>query len=223
MPVKIDLVSTLRLHSRNEQLAAPDCVYLEGRAELLSHKRPRVAIVGSREASVTGLERARVFAKALASKGVVVVSGLAAGIDRAAHDGALEADGDTIAVLGTPLSRAYPAQHAAFQAHLARTQLVVSQFAEGARTSPQDFVARNTTMALIAQASVVVEASDASGTLTHAVSALRLGRQVFFLRDAAKNPRLTWPAKLAAKGAHPIASPDEVLAVVRRLVRVSLG
>ncbi len=77
-----------------------------------------------------------------------------------------------ITVLGTPLSRAYPAKHAAFQAHLARTQLVVFQFAEGVRTSPQDFVAKNTTMALIAQDAVVVEASDTSGTLMHAVSAL---------------------------------------------------
>src|SRR5687768_6267456 len=110
-----------------EQKYAPDTLYLEGDAGLL-RDAPRVAVVGSRDASSEGRRRARKLAGMLSAEGVIVVSGLARGIDAAAHLGAIESGGHTIAVLGTPLTKVYPPEHADLQAKIGRDHLVVSQF-----------------------------------------------------------------------------------------------
>jgi DNA processing protein len=165
-------------------------LYLAGDRTLLD--LPAVALVGSRQASPAGLRRAYQLARDLARHGVVVMSGLAAGIDRAAHEAALAHGGRTIAVT---LARAYPAAHAALQARLAREHLVVSPFAPGTRTRPAHFPARNRVMARLALATVVLEAGDASGSLHQVAESVRAGRPVFIARSVASDPRFTWPAR----------------------------
>ncbi len=162
---------------------------------------PKVAVVGTREASDEGTAACRAIARSLAGAGVVVVSGLAKGIDRAAHEAAIEASGRTIAVIGTPLDRVYPAEHRALQDRIAREHLVVSQFPVGWRVRPESFLARNQTMARLADATVVVEAGDISGALALAREALRLGRPVLVREKTFADPGLTWPRMLVDAGA----------------------
>jgi DNA processing protein len=183
-----------------EQKNAPKCLYYRGDQALL-RGGPRVSIVGSRSASQDGLKRAAKLARALVSHGVVVVSGLAEGIDTAAHDAAIKADGHTIAVLGSPLDTAYPASNKALLEFISTHHLSVSQFAVGSPIQPKNFPMRNRTMALLSHATVIVEALEKSGTLHQAWEALRLGRPLFLLESVAKNSELTWPKELQGYGA----------------------
>jgi DNA processing protein len=183
-----------------EEKNAPKTLYFQGNAELLNHG-PRVSIVGSRKASPEGLKRARLLARVLVENGVVVVSGLADGIDTAAHTSALEAGGETIAVIGTPLDKYYPAGNKDLQVRLAQEQLVVSQFPIGAPTTPKSFPIRNRTMALLSDATVIVEAGEKSGTLHQGWEALRLGRTLFLMESVANDPTLSWPREMIKYGA----------------------
>jgi DNA processing protein len=169
------------------------CLYAAGDGALL--RAPSVAIVGSRRASPEGLRRAYQLARDLVRRGVVVLSGLAAGIDTAAHEAALAHGGRTIAVIGTSLERAYPAENAALQEHIYRGHLLLSPFAPGTRTQPGHFPARNRVMARLARATVVVEACDASGSLHQVAESVHAGRPVFVARSVAGDARLTWPAR----------------------------
>ena len=197
-------------------LKAPACLYTAGNAQLL-HGTKRVAVVGSRKASAEGIRRARKLARGLAQAGVVVVSGLAAGIDTAAHEGAIAAGGRTIAVIGTPLDRVYPAENARLQEHIAEEHLLLSQFAPGARISGRNFIARNRTVALLTHASVIVEAGDTSGSLSQAAETQRFGRPVFFMRSVLEHPELTWPARFRAYEANPARVLDRVEQVLETL------
>lgn len=183
-----------------ERKNAPERVYAAGDVELL-RAGPRVSVVGSRKAGAESLARARSFAKALASRGMVVVSGLAEGIDTAAHEAALAAGGKTIAVIGTPLDQVFPAKNRALQERLMREQLVISQFPSGYQVQPKSFPIRNRTMALITDATVIVEAGERSGTLHQGWEALRLGRLLFLMDSVAKSETLTWPKKMIDYGA----------------------
>jgi DNA processing protein len=183
-----------------ERKHAPDALYLAGDLALLS-MGPRVSVVGSRKASEEGLRRTRLLAKSLVDLRMVVVSGLAEGIDTAAHLGAIEAGGRTIGVLGTPLDRTYPEKNAALQTRIGREHLLVSQFAPGSVTRPGCFPMRNRTMALLTDATVIVEAGETSGTVHQGWEALRLGRQLFLLESVARDGSLTWPAKMIHYGA----------------------
>ena len=168
---------------------------------------PRVAVVGSRDASARGLGRAAEVACALARAGIVTVSGLARGADSAAHRAAMGCGGRTIAVLGTPLGRAYPAENRELQAEIARDHLVVSQYPPGHRTAPRDFALRNLTMALLSDAAVVAEARDGGGALHLAREMRRLGRPLLAPAGVAGDPGLAWPGAL---GAAPFGSPGDV-------------
>lgn len=183
-----------------EDKHAPARLYLRGDRGLLE-RGPRVSIVGSRAASSDGLRRARFLARALVQHNMIVVSGLAAGIDTAAHEAAIEAGGRTIAVLGTPLDQSYPKENAALQERIAREHLLVSQFAFGSPTTPKNFPMRNRTMALLTDATVIVEAGEKSGTLHQGWEALRLGRQLFFMESVARDPALSWPKQMIHYGA----------------------
>lgn len=183
-----------------ERKNAPAKLYFRG-DKALFQLSPRVALVGSRKASPEGLRRAAKLSRALVAEGAVVVSGLAEGIDTAAHEAAIEAGGRTIAVLGTPIERPYPASNRNLFEQIAREHLVVSQFAANASVQPKNFPIRNRTMALIAHATVIVEAADKSGTLHQAWEALRLGRPLFILESITKNPQLSWPAEVRKYGA----------------------
>lgn len=177
--------------------------------------RPCVAIVGSRKVSPEGIRRARRLAKELVEARVVVVSGLAQGVDEAAHTAAIEANGRTIAVIGTPLNVAYPAAHKELQERIYRDHLLISQFEIGSRVFPSNFPQRNQIMAAISDATVIVEASDTSGTIHQAAECARLGRWLFIANSVVENPELTWPRQfLELPKARVLRSTHEVLAAI---------
>lgn len=206
------VLSRSEAFERNEYLQrAPLQLFAAGETALL-HAPFRISIVGARDASLEGRRRAGKLAAQLAEHEVVVVSGLADGIDAAAHRAAMAAKGRTIAVIGTPLDRCYPAKHAALQEEIFREHLLVTQFASGAKVSASSFPARNRTMALLSHASVVVEASDSSGSLSQAAEIQRLGRPLFIMRSLVENRRLTWPAAFLKSGAQIL---DDVVQLLR--------
>lgn len=197
-----------------ERRYAPEMLWVAGDIELLTAER-RVAIVGSRKASPEGVRRAAKLASELVAAGVVIVSGLADGIDRAAHEAAMRAGGRTIAVIGTPLGRCYPASHARLQEAIYRHHLLVSEFPAAHRTFPSDFVKRNRTMALLSHASIVVEASDGSGSLSQAAETRRLQRPLFFLQSVLDDTALEWPARFRANGASVLRETQQVIDALR--------
>ncbi len=168
-------------------------IFWSGNIDLL--KLPSVSVIGARSVTDEGRARARRVAKGLALAGVVVTSGLAKGIDTAAHSGVIEAGGKTIAVIGTPLNKAYPAENSQLQETIYTDHLLISQFHPGQRTFQSDFPKRNRLMAAISDASVIVEASDTSGTLHQAAECIRLGRWLFIMRSVVENEKLTWPKR----------------------------
>jgi DNA processing protein len=170
----------------------PTLLY-SGSLELV--KRKCVAIVGSRKVSAEGAARARRLARELVEAGVVVVSGLAEGVDTNAHTSAIESGGRTIAVIGTPIESAYPAKNARLQEIIYRDHLLVSPFPLGSRVFRSNFPQRNKVMAAIADATVIVEASDTSGSLHQAAECAprRLNRWLFIPRSVVENPDLEWP------------------------------
>lgn len=161
--------------------------------ELALLSRPCVAVVGTRNASELGAARARKLGRELAEAGVVVVSGLARGIDTHALTAAIEAGGRVAAVIGTPVDVASPAQNRALQEHIYREHLLVSQFAPGSNVYEGNFPARNKLMAAVSDATVIVEASDKSGTLHQAAECARLGRWLFIAKSVLDDSALTWP------------------------------
>jgi DNA processing protein len=157
--------------------------------------RPRIAIVGARKATIEARRRAAQLARDCARAGVVVVSGLAEGIDYAAHTAAIEHGGKTIAVVGTPLDKVYPAKHADLQRVIYRDHLLLSPFTWGDKFVPTNFPERNRIMARLAMATVIIEASDTSGSLHQAAESVRIGHPVFIAASLLDNDRLTWPKR----------------------------
>ena len=195
-----------------ERLHAPEALFTSGRIELL--RTPRVSVVGSREASPLGLKRAETLARPLVAQGITGISGLAKGVDAAAHRAAIAAGGQTIAVLGTPLeARPYPAENADLQRRLMRDYLVVSQFPAGTRVYRSSFVIRNRTMALLTNASVIVEAGESSGTLSQGWETLRLGRPLFLMKSILEKG-LKWPDEMVKYGAAILEDADEIFDVI---------
>jgi DNA processing protein len=171
-----------------------------------------VALVGSRAASDNGLRIARAAAASLAGQGVTVVSGLATGIDTAAHQAALDAGGRTVAVIGTGVLRHYPQSNRALQDHIGEVGLVLSQFWPDASPAKHQFPMRNAVMSGYAAATVVVEAGETSGARIQARLALQHGRPVILTGEVV---RRTWAQQLAGKpGVHVVRSTAELLAAV---------
>jgi DNA processing protein len=158
-------------------------------------ERPRIAIVGARKATVEGRRRATQLARDCARAGVVVVSGLAEGIDYAAHTAAIEHGGKTIAVIGTPLDAVYPSKHAELQRKIYREHLLLSPFMWGEKFVPTNFPERNRIMARLAMATIIIEASDTSGSLHQAAESVQVGHPVFIAAAVLENPKLTWPKR----------------------------
>jgi DNA processing protein len=183
-----------------EQKHAPKTLYAIGDVSLLE-EGARVSIVGSRQASPLGLKRATKLSTLLAQQKVVVVSGLAQGIDTAAHTAAIKHGGRTIGVIGTPLDQVYPKQNASLQDEIARDHLLISQFPQGSPTQKKNFPLRNRTMALISDATVIMEAGDTSGSLSQGWEALRLGRQLFIAKSITEDSTLAWPEEMLSYGA----------------------
>lgn len=182
-----------------EKKHAPRVLFIAGDGSLVT-KGARVSIVGSRKASEAGLKRAQKLASLLVEKRVVVVSGLAEGIDAAAHTTAIECGGHTIAVLGTPLDECFPAKHRALQARIMADHLAVSQFAPGQMLGTRAFPMRNRTMALLTDATVIVEASEKSGTIHQGWEALRLGRPLYIMESLAREGH-EWTSEMQRYGA----------------------
>ena len=183
-----------------------------GPPELLA--RPSVAIVGARSCSSYGAQVARELAQSLAAARLVVVSGLARGVDAEAHRGALAAGGLTIAVLGCGIDRDYPRAHAELARRIAESGLVVSEYPPGTEPSPWRFPARNRIIAGLAQATVVVEARERSGALITADFALELGREVFAAPGEITSALSAGTNDLLRQGATPLLSAEDVLAVL---------
>jgi DNA processing protein len=202
-----------------EKKYAPKKLYVAGSLSI-PLPSPRAAIIGSRKASPKGLEATRDIARTLARHNVIVVSGLAEGIDTAAHTAAIEERGRTIAVLGTPLDHAYPRRNFALQKLIMQRHLAISQFPIGHVTWPKDFVLRNRTMALISNASIIVEAGETSGSLHQGWEALRLGRPLFIWSSTMNDHSLSWPRKMEMYGAMELRDPKEVLDVLPSQERI---
>jgi DNA processing protein len=173
--------------------------------------RPSVAIVGARSCSPYGSQVARAGARELAAAGLVVVSGLARGVDGEAHRGALEAGGVTIAVLGCGIDRDYPASHRELAARICERGLIVSEYAPGVEPAPWRFPARNRIIAGLARATVVVEARERSGALITADFALEQGREVFAVPGEITSALSAGSNALLALGACPYTSSHDVL------------
>lgn len=178
-----------------ESKNSPKALYIIGSMRV-PLTNPVCAMVGTREPSPEGRDTARRLAKFLSQNDIIVISGLAKGIDREAHKGAIENGGQTIAVLGTPLDKFYPRENMELQQEIMKNHLAVSQFKIGHATQRGDFILRNRTMALLCDASVIVEAGDSSGTLSQGWEALRLGRPLFIWNSLFENRDLKWPAEM---------------------------
>ena len=194
-----------------ESKFAPTNVFYKGVMKIpLPH--PRVSIIGSRGASERGLARAKGIARFLVENKAVIVSGLARGIDTAAHKTAIECGGRTIAVLGTPLDRTYPKENAGLQDVIMKNHLAISQYLAGHTISPKDFAIRNRTMAMISDATVIVEAGESSGSSYHGWEMIRLGRPLLVCRE---NERSEWFKKMTSHGATVLDDPADVLELLQ--------
>jgi DNA processing protein len=199
--------------SELEQRFAPPALYLVGPLALpLAH--PRVAIIGTRTPSPEGINAASELAESLAREGVIMVSGLARGIDTVAHTAAIRAGGATIAVLGTPLSESYPKENAELQRLIGERHLAVSQFAEGRPVQRTNFILRNRTMALIADASVIIESGDGGGSLHQGWETLRLGRPLFIHPREFGKKKMVWPGTMSSYGAREFKDAADLLEAV---------
>jgi DNA processing protein len=192
---------------------APVGLFVRGRGELEFLDRPTVAVVGARSCSSYGAEVARMLGRELAAAGLVVVSGLARGVDGHAHRGALDAGGLTVAVLGCGVDRDYPAAHAELAARIGERSLVVSEYAPGVEPAPWRFPARNRIVAGLAQATVVVEARERSGALITADLALEEGREVFAVPGEITSSLSVGSNRLLRSGAAPLTEVADVLEV----------
>jgi len=196
----------------------PPLVFVAGRLDPCDSRA--VAVIGSRRPSAGGVASAGEVAVHLVQSGYTVISGLAAGIDTAAHMAALESGGRTIAVIGSGLDRCYPPANAALQRRIGTECAVVSQFWPEASPSRRSFPERNATMSGLALATVIIEATHTSGARTQARLALGHGRPVLL---AASLLEQAWARELAARpGTHVVRSPGEISEIVGRLNSTTL-
>jgi DNA processing protein len=177
-------------------------------SELLG--RPAVAVVGARACSPYGAQVARMLGRELARAGLVVVSGMARGVDGEAHRGALESDGHTVAVLGCGIDRDYPAAHASLARAIAERSLIVSEYEPGVAPAPFRFPERNRIVAGLCAATIVVEARERSGALITADFALDEGREVFAVPGEITSALSAGTNALLRLGATPLTSADDV-------------
>jgi DNA processing protein len=189
-------------------------LYLSGDISLLSHAC-RLAVVGSRNPTPQGALTARDFSRSLAASGVCIVSGLALGVDGAAHEGALDAQGATIAVVGTGLDRVYPRRHLDLAHRLAASGLLVSEFPLGTSPSPANFPKRNRIIAGLTQGTLVVEAAMASGSLITARLAADMGREVFAIPGSIHSTQAKGCHALIRQGAKLVETAQDVLEELR--------
>jgi DNA processing protein len=194
---------------------APPYLFLRGNISLLKEKI--VSVVGSRDASEDGLKKAYRLARHLGNAGIVVASGLARGIDTAAHKAAIEYQYPTIAVLGTPITRAYPKENEKLQRIISQEGLVVSQFPPSSQVQRWFFPMRNAVMSGISLATAIVEAGETSGALKQADYALKQKRLVFIPQSALDNENISWPKKyIKREGAAKFTRIEDLFAALEK-------
>ncbi len=170
-----------------------DRIYYAGDLSLLS--KPCVSVVGTRKVSREGAARTRRLARGLVEAGIVVMAGLAFGVDTEALTAALEAGGKVVAVIGTPLDQASPVANADIQEEIYGNHLLISQFEPGSKVWPSNFPLRNKLMAALSLGTVIIEASDTSGTLHQAAECTKLGHWLFIAQSVINDASVTWPEK----------------------------
>jgi DNA processing protein len=192
-----------------------ELLYYQGAWELTETRC--VAVVGTRKPTNDAVDRARRLARTLVERKFTVVSGLATGIDTAAHTAAIEANGRSIAVIGTPLGVYYPPENRELQDRIANDFLLISQvpvLRYSKQAVPQNrlfFPERNVTMSALTEATIIVEAGEGSGTLTQARAALHQNRKLLILDSLFERADLTWPATYEARGAVRVRNADDIL------------
>jgi DNA processing protein len=187
----------------------PLLLYAQGRLDLLG--APALAVVGSRNPSAQGIDNARAFAEHLSHAGLTIVSGMALGIDGAAHQGALAGRGSTVAVVGTGLDRIYPARHKALAHRIAKEGLLLSEFDLGMPPLAENFPQRNRIIAGLSRGTLVVEAALPSGSLITARQALEAGRDVFAIPGSIHAPQSRGCHALIKQGAKLVDAADDIL------------
>ena len=187
----------------------PLLLYAKGDPALL--QREGVAVVGARNATMQGKTNARRFANVLSDAGMLVVSGLALGIDAAAHEGGLAGPGSTLAVIGTGIDRIYPRRNAGLAHRIAQEGCLVSEFALGTVAQSQHFPIRNRIIAGMTRATLVIEAAARSGSLITAHAAINAGREVFVLPGSVLSPQSVGCHALIREGARLVATPEHLL------------
>lgn len=193
-----------------KQIADPPCLlFVQGDVDLLSQWQ--IAIVGSRNPSASGADTSFEFGRYLAQGGITICSGLAMGIDAAAHKGALAAGGKTIAVVGTGLDRVYPAKHRSLAHDIADTGAIVSEFALGTPPRAENFPRRNRIISGLSLGSLVIEAAIRSGSLITARMAMEQGREVFAIPGSIHNPLARGCHKLIREGSKLVETANDIL------------
>lgn len=193
----------------NEIASGPVILYIEGERDLLN--QPQIAIVGSRNPSVTGLELAEEFAMLLANAGFVITSGLALGIDAASHHGALKTHGKTVAVLGSGLNNIYPSANRALAKTIIENGCLVSEFPLHQQPHASNFPKRNRVISGLSLGTLVVEAAVKSGSLITAKFALEQNREVFAIPGSIRNPTSQGCLSLIQQGAKCVTSIHDIL------------
>lgn len=191
-------------------------LYYRGHWEILGLPN-RIAVIGTRKPSEEGIKRAKKITRLLVKSGCTIVSGLAKGIDTVAHNTAIESGGNTIAVIGTPITDYYPTENKALQNLIAKEYLLISQVPiikyskQNYKWNRTFFPERNKTMSALSHATIIVEAGNTSGTLIQAKAALQQKRPLFILESCFQNKNLSWPEKLEERGAMRLKSLDDIL------------
>lgn len=195
----------------------PPVLFVRGNIEILS--MPQIAIVGSRNPSLSGRETAFNFAKTLSQYGFAITSGLALGIDAASHEGALHAKGYTIAVAGTGLDRVYPAKHKALAIDIVNTGAMISEFPPGTTAKANHFPRRNRIISGLCQGLLVVEAAKQSGSLITARMALEQNREVFAIPGSIHNPLARGCNALIREGAKLVENTQDILEELNQYIQ----
>jgi DNA processing protein len=190
-------------------------IYAKGDLGLL--ESPSISIVGTRKASPGGRKRAIKLSRELVDADLTIVSGLATGIDTEALTAAIESGGRVIGVIGTPIDEYYPKENRGLQDEIARNHLLISQVPffrykdEAFKMRRFYFPMRNVTMAALSLGTVIVEASETSGTMTQARACLQQGRKLFVLESCFEDPQLTWPLNYEKRGAIRVRTTEDIL------------
>ena len=189
--------------------------YYKGDIGLL--ESPSISVVGARKSTEDGLKRAAKLSKELVQAGYTIISGLAAGIDTMAMKTSIKENGHTIGVIGTPLNQYYPEENRALQDEVAKNHLLISHvpffryYNEPFNSRKLYFVQRNEIMAALSEGTVIVEASDTSGSLTQAKACISQGKKLFILNSGLNNPDIKWPRRFLNQGAILVNTIEDVL------------